>query len=634
MLSALRELAAKPRRTAGRPWAEMLGAYRVTSVSEPVASDVRRFYSHLSTRRRWQLAALVVLMLAGTIAEMATLGAVLPFLALLADPSRVDRYPMVRDLFVSLGATRNDMLIWSGCLFAGITGLAAAVRMVMLWASYRYTFGLGADIGGQVYLRSLYRPYTWHVSRNSSEILAGIAKVDTIVFNIIGQLVLGIVAVMMSLAIIATLLVIDATTALIAVASFAVLYGATTVISRRRLRHNSEVIARNQTRRLQAVQEGLGGIRDVLLDGTQEVYHERFTIFDYAMRRAQSANALFGETPRIVVEAVGTMLLIAIAYGLGHHRDGLAVALPSLGALALGAQKLLPQMQAAYRTWSYIHGTRGQLHDVLELLDAPMAADHAKPRAKPAPMPMPIDLSKPLIALRDLQFRYAEDAPDVLHGLNLEIARGSRIGIVGATGSGKSTLIDLIMALLPPSDGRIEIEGQPLTEANRSAWQARIAHVPQTIFLSDTTIAENIALGLAAEEIDLERVGRAARQAQLATFIETLPQGYQTVVGERGVRLSGGQRQRIGLARALYKQTDVLVLDEATSALDDATESDVMDAIRQLHENMTVLIIAHRISTLRNCDWIIQLGSDGEVRKVRYDALSQPSLKLHSSSGI
>jgi ABC-type multidrug transport system fused ATPase/permease subunit len=561
---------------------------------------------------------------------MATLGAVLPFLALLADPSRVDRYPMVRDLFSNLGATQDQMLVRSGLLFGGITIVAAALRMVVLWASYRYTFGLGADIGGQVYLRSLYRPYTWHVSRNSSEIIAGIAKVDTIVFNIIGQLVLGIVAVMMSIAIIATLLVIDAPTALIAVASFAVLYGATTAVSRRRLKRNSEVIARNQTRRLQAVQEGLGGIRDVLLDGTQGVYHERFTIFDYAMRRAQSANALFGEAPRIIVEAVGTVLLIAIAYGLGHHRGGLAGALPSLGALALGAQKLLPQMQAAYRTWSYIHGTRGQLQDVLELLDAPLPEDHPKPRVKPAPFP--IDLSRPLIALRDLRFRYADDAPNVLNGIDLEIARGARIGIVGATGSGKSTLIDLIMALLPPSEGRIEIEGQLLTPQNRSAWQARIAHVPQTIFLSDTTIAENIALGLAAEEIDLERVGRAAHQAQLATFIETLPQGYQTVVGERGVRLSGGQRQRIGLARALYKQTDVLVLDEATSALDDATESDVMDAIRELHDQMTVLIIAHRISTLRNCDWIIQFGSDGEVRKVRYEALSQPNLTLHSKT--
>jgi ABC-type multidrug transport system fused ATPase/permease subunit len=602
----------------------------VTSVSEPVTSDLRRFYSYLSRRRRWQLAALILLMLAGTLAEIATLGAVLPFLALLADPSRVDRYPMVRNLFSHLGATQSEMLVWAGLLFAGITIVAATVRMVMLWASYRFSFGLGADIGGQVYLRSLYRPYTWHVSRNSSEIIAGIAKVDTIVFNIIGQLVLGIVSVMMSLAIIATLLVIDASTAMIAVASFAVLYGVTTAISRRRLRRNSEVIARNQTRRLQAVQEGLGGIRDVLLDGTQGVYHQRFTLFDYAMRRAQSANSLFGEAPRIIVEALGTVLLVVIAYALGHERGGLGGALPSLGALALGAQKLLPQMQAAYRTWSYIHGTRGQLRDVLELLDAPLPEHHATRRVTPPPFP--VDLSRPLIALRGLGFRYADDAPDVLSGVDLEIDRGSRIGIVGVTGSGKSTLIDLIMALLPPSEGAIEIEGQLLTPENRSSWQARIAHVPQTIFLSDTTIAENIALGLAAEDIDLERVGLAARQAQLATFIDTLPQGYQTVVGERGVRLSGGQRQRIGLARALYKQTDVLVLDEATSALDDATESDVMDAIRELHDKMTVLIIAHRISTLRTCDWIIQLGNDGEVRRVRYEALSQPNLTVHSGS--
>jgi ABC-type multidrug transport system fused ATPase/permease subunit len=391
------------------------------------------------------------------------------------------------------------------------------------------------------------------------------------------------------------------------------------------------VITRNETKRLQAVQEGLGGIRDVLLDATQEIYHYRFTVLDYAMRRAQSANAMIGEAPRIIVEAAGTVLLVALAYALGHHHGGLAGALPVLGALALGAQKLLPQMQAAYRTWSYVNSSRGQLHDVLELLDAPIPQEYATRRRRPALSV--VDTGQPLIALREVGFRYNADAdaPNVLNGVTLEISRGARIGVVGATGSGKSTLIDLIMALLPPSAGRIEIDGETLTAENRLDWQARIAHVPQTIFLSDTSIAENIALGIPIEEIDLERVGLAARQAQLASFIETLPEGYQTTVGERGVRLSGGQRQRIGLARALYKQTDVLVLDEATSALDDATESDVMDAIRQLHDKMTVLIIAHRISTLRNCDWIIQLGSDGQARQVRYEALSQPNLKLHSS---
>ncbi len=601
----------------------------MTSVTEPVTTDLRRLYGQLSARRRFQMVVLILLMLVGTFAEIATLGAVLPFLALLADPSRLEKYAAARELFTWLGANQDDMLIWAGLLFAAITGFAAIARLVMLWVGNRFSFGLGCDIGGEVYLRTLYRPYTWHVSRNSSEILAGIHKVDTVIFNIIGQLVLGVVAVMMSLAIITTLLVIDAATALIAVAGFAVLYGVTTLIARRRLRHNGQIITRNETKRLQAVQEGLGGIRDVLLDATQEVYHYRFTVLDYAMRRAQSTNAMLGEAPRIIVEAAGTVLLVALAYALGHHRGGFAGALPVLGALALGAQKLLPQMQAAYRTWSYVNSSRGQLRDVLELLDGPIPQEH---KVRHTPRATAVDPQLPLIALRDIVFRYNAGGPNALNGITLDIPRGARLGIVGPTGSGKSTLIDLIMALLPPSEGRIEIDGEVLTADNRLDWQARIAHVPQTIFLSDTSIAENIALGVPIEEIDLERVGLAAHQAQLAGFIETLPGGYQTLVGERGVRLSGGQRQRIGLARALYKQTDVLVLDEATSALDDATESDVMDAIRKLDDGMTVLIIAHRISTLRTCDWIIQFSSDGEVRQVRYEALSQPSLKLHSNT--
>jgi ABC-type multidrug transport system fused ATPase/permease subunit len=572
-------------------------------------TSLRQLFSHLSVRRRWQLAGLVLLMVVGAVAEMATLGAVVPFLALLVDPDSVNRYPALLRLLGQEGAERHGILRWAAVLFAVIAMAAAGLRMLLFWASYRFTFGLGADIGGELYRRTLYRPYSWHVARNSSEILAAIEKVNSVTNSVIVQLVQGGVALLMAVAILATLLAIDAKIALIAGSVFSCLYGLTTLVSRPRLRRNAKSIAKNRTKRVQSVQEGLGGIRDVLLDGTQPIYHRRFAKFDNEMRRAQAGNAFIGASPRVFMEAAGVVLIMLLAYGLSGQQGGLAQAVPILGALALGAQKLLPQMQQVYHAWSAITGSRAELDDVLSLLEAPIAPEYTAMPAQSSQAILMPQTGQPLVALRRVSFRYHPDAPQVLHSIDLEIPRGMRIGIVGTTGSGKSTLIDLIMGLLQPCQGRIEIEGQTLHAQNLRAWQDRIAHVPQSIHLIDASIAENIALGTPPERIDWNRVEEAARKAQLEEFLATLPQQYQTTVGERGVRLSGGQRQRIGLARALYKRADVLVLDEATSALDNQTEQEIIGALDKLHGEKTVLMIAHRLSTIQNCDRIVVISN-------------------------
>ena len=365
--------------------------------------------------------------------------------------------------------------------------------------------------------------------------------------------------------------------------------------------HNSAQMAKEQTQVVKALQEGLGGIRDVLLDGTQPAYCHIYQRADAPLRRAQASITFISQSPRFVMESIGMVLFAALALGMTHGSVGVLTALPILGALALGAQRLLPALQQGYAAWSSIIGYQSSTQEVLELLDQPLPPEASQPL--PAPLPF-----KKSIQFDSVKFRYTAESPWVLEDLSFNIPKGTRVGFVGKTGSGKSTCLDLLMGLLLPLSGRISVDGTVLDQRNLRSWQRNIAHVPQAIYLADTSLAENIAFGVAPEKIDMKRVREAARQAHIADFIESSPQGYQALVGERGIRLSGGQRQRIGIARALYKQAAVLVFDEATSALDHETEKAVMEAIEGLSADLTILIIAHRLTTLKKCTEIIDLN--------------------------
>ena len=361
---------------------------------------------------------------------------------------------------------------------------------------------------------------------------------------------------------------------------------------------------------------------DVLLEGMQEVYSGIYSRADHALRRAGSSSGFIAGSPRYAMESLGLVLIALLAYGLSRRGGGAATALPLLGTLALGAQRLLPALQQAYGAWASIAGNRTSLAQVTQLLDQPLPPE----ASLPAPAPLPLRHSARFDAVR---FRYSADGPWVIDGLNLTIERGRRVGVVGSTGSGKSTALDLLMGLLTPTEGEVLVDGAPITGSRIRAWQRTIAHVPQSIYLCDGTVAENIAFGVPPEAVDLERVRSAAHQAQIADFVESRPQGYHALVGERGIRLSGGQRQRIGIARALYKQASVLVFDEATSALDNATERSVMDAIDALNRDLTMVLIAHRLSTVQSCDIIIELEQGRVVARGTYEELLQSSPSFH-----
>jgi ATP-binding cassette subfamily B protein len=330
------------------------------------------------------------------------------------------------------------------------------------------------------------------------------------------------------------------------------------------------------------------------------------------MRQAQASLLFISQFPRYMIESLGMVLIAVIACLLVLQQGSIVDALPEMGALALGAQRLLPVLQQAYAAWSSISGSQAQLRDTVELLKQPVSAEAFVQTKSTLPIAHGIRLN-------NVGFRYSPETPWILRSLDLFIRKGERIGFLGVTGSGKSTLLDVVMGLLPPTEGRVEVDGVTISTANLRAWQSGLAHVPQSIFLTDRSVAENIAFGQPKHLIDRERVKNAARRAQLAELIESWPNGYDTVVGERGIRLSGGQRQRIGIARALYKDAQVIVFDEATSALDYETEEAVMKAIEALQGSLTILVIAHRLSTLRMCDRIVEVGKQGILRVGTWD---------------
>jgi ATP-binding cassette subfamily B protein len=545
-------------------------------------------------------------------AEVVSIGAVLPFLAVLTSPEKIFSHDLAQP-FIQLFHIQSveELLLPITQIFVAAAILAGLARITLLWVQTKLAVSIGADLSVQVYERTLYQPYSLHVRRNSSETLAGVGKAEGLVSSIIQPTLVLISSVIILLAVITTLLAVEPVIALTAFLGFGLVYTVVIAITKRQIERNSLIIATQQSRVTKAIQEGLGGIRDVIIDGTQPMYIKLYKDALVPLQMALASNQVVGSSPRFGVEALGMVLIAGLAYVLAVSdmaSDGVANAIPILGTLALGAQRLLPLLQQIYNAYITIKGNQDGIQDALDLLAQPMP-----PHAYAQPLkPM---VFRTAITLKDLGFRYSPQSPWVLRHVNLRIPRGGRVGFVGVTGSGKSTLLDILMGLLTPTEGTLFIDDVAVNLRNTRVWQEHVSHVPQATYLSDASIVANIAFGVPEELIDLQRVKQSAQQAQISHTIQNWRNGYDTLVGERGVRLSGGQRQRIGIARALYKRANVIILDEATSALDNETEAAVMQTIEALGRDVTILTIAHRLTTLKNCDQIVELA-DGGIKAV------------------
>ncbi|MFI5346399.1 MAG: ATP-binding cassette domain-containing protein, partial [Elusimicrobiota bacterium] len=479
------------------------------SSSDPSLSALLvRLFQHVSRERRSQFFLMLGLTLASSFAEVVSLGAVLPFIGILTQPEKVFASPAVAVAAQALGiASAEGLVLPLTVAFAVAALVASGLRLVLLWIGIRLANDTGADLSIEIYRRTLYQPYRVHVARNSSEIISGITQKVATATSVLISLVSVITSAVLFFAILATLLAIDPMVAAAAALIFGTGYGIIARLIRHRLVRNSLSIAQEQTQVVKALQEGLGAIRDVLLDGAQAVYCDVYRKSIFHLQRANGENAYMNQFPRYAIEALGMVLISILSYTLSRRSGGIGAALPVMAAMALGAQRLLPLLQQLYGNWTVVAGSHAALVDVLDLLDQPLPADVHQP----APAPLEF---RDAISFNNVRFRYSDDGPWVLEGVSLTIPKGARIGFVGGTGSGKSTALDLMMSLLEPTQGEVLVDGMPITSELRRAWQRAIAHVPQSIFLADSSIAENIAFGVPPEEIDMARVRHAASQAQ------------------------------------------------------------------------------------------------------------------------
>ncbi len=580
-----------------------------------------RLLLHLSAKRRKQYVYILLLSFLSGIVEIISLGAVVPFIGVLTVPEVVFKYEIIQSLSNSFGITSaKELILPITMAFIFAILLASGIRLLLLWGTNQLSYSSAAELSIKAFKNTIHQPYSIHVLQNSSEVI-------NVVTNKVGGIV-GMIYACINL-INASVLVIFLMSALFAMSPeiagssivvFGISYMGVAWFARIRLRENSKVYAVQSTAVIKNLQEALGGIRDIILDGTQKIYCDTHFKSDSTLRRALASNNFIGGSPRFVMEAVVMVAIAMLAYFLTEKHGGLTPALPLLGAMAIGAQRMLPALQQIYISWSSITGGQASIDDALQVLDLDYNEYPVNLKSEKLPF-------KNNIKLDNVWFRYSDESNWIIKGIDLTIKKGEVIGFIGSTGCGKSTILDILMGLLNVTKGNVLIDEKPLTDTCCQSWQNNIAHVPQNIYLSDSTILENIAFGVPYKEIDFDRVVESAEKAQVSSFIDGLTEKYNTKVGERGIRLSGGQKQRIGIARALYKDANILVLDEATSALDNATELEVMTSIVNLSEELTIFLIAHRLTTLKGCDKVIELNDGVVISQGTYDEVINNGLR-------
>ncbi|MEP3331385.1 ABC transporter ATP-binding protein [Sedimentitalea sp.] len=556
-------------------------------------------------RRRFYL--LLCLMILVAFAEVAGISSVLVLLNVLSDPEKISDN---RILSTSYEYFQFSSAYWFQVFLSVVVFIVVfsslAIKAFGAYLVIKFAAMRGYSISSRLLQKYLHQPYGWFLQQNSADISKNVlGLVDVLVGHVIVPLLRLTAGTISVVAIVSFLLVVDP---YVSILSALILAGAYTVLYLK-LRRSFQQIGRDiliaDQERYRLVGEATGGFKQVKLYGLENNYTNRFEHPARLRANCIALNQTLSELPRFALEALTFGLLLTLILVLLLSNSGnLAATIPTLGIFAFAVMRLLPSIQQIYHSLVTIKSGEEPLNHIVEAYEKPLPNDLSDLEVEPAQYATALPVTQEL-TLSGLSFSYEQADRQALENLNMTIDARSTVGIVGGTGAGKTTLIDLILGILPVQSGTLSVDGVPITDDNRRAWQDTIGYVPQEIYLIDDTISRNIAFGVPQEKIDMEAVEYAARTAALHDFImNDLSQGYQTTVGERGVRLSGGQRQRIGIARALYRNPSLLIMDEATSALDNITERVVMEAVHNIGSDKTVILIAHRLSTVKECDQI------------------------------
>ncbi|WP_018872908.1 ABC transporter ATP-binding protein [Thioalkalivibrio sp. ALJ16] len=595
-------------------------------------NTIRKLHALLDAPGRRRAYLMLLLIVALAFVEMVGVASIMPFVMVLANPEVVETNRHLNALYTGLGFESTDRFMF----FLGVAMMLALLTTITFKALVTYLMQRFMHMRSYALSRNLVesylrQPYDHFLNRNSADLGKSIlAEAEQVVKGALKPLMLFLAGAAVSLAIIILLFIVDPRLAGAITAGLALGYGGIYLVARGILnRLGRRRVAANRGR-FEAVQECFGGIKEVKVTGLEGPYLKRFEQPAKRYARTQATAVLFKEVPKYVLQAMtygGAFLVILY---LLRQPGGLQAAIPTLAVFALGAQRLLPALGDVYKNLSLMRFTDAaldNLHQDLARLRREETLSTKELKGRP---PQPLGLNH-AIELDHVHYTYPGAERPALNDLTLTIPARTTVGLVGATGSGKTTTVDIILGLLTPGAGALKVDGTPITTDNVRAWQRTIGYVPQHIYLSDDTIAANVAFGVPSAKIDQAAVERAARIANVHEFVvNEMPQGYATPVGERGVRLSGGQRQRIGIARALYHDPEVLILDEATSALDNLTEQAVMEAVHNLGHRKTIILIAHRLSTVRECDTIFLLEK-GEVKgQGAFDELAESNVRFRA----
>lgn len=579
----------------------------VTRFQPTLTANVLHLWSFLLTERRSQIVALLLLMILAALMEMATLAAVLPMLGSLVDSQAQSNNLMIGSMYLPafITAAEDPHTVILGLTIL-IVCTSALTRILVLRMSTGFSASVGVELQARYFRYLLYRDYESVINDSSSKKISVVTnKIQIVISNYILGVLTGLTALIAVLGVFLMLLWLSTSVVYLVVGLLAAAYLCIAWLTRIKLKKYGRDLQIYIPQKVQCVQEGLGGFRDVTMGGSQEYFVDRLKAVAQITERASARFNFYNGFPRPLIEAICISAVAAVAWLA--HRGILSGEhlLPTLGVFALGMLRLLPFFQQLFAQWARLLNGQLILAELIDGMLTPLtAATSATQSAEKFSQTIPFALK---IAMENVSFSYRGVEQPALQNLNFSFDKGAYIGIVGPTGSGKSTLVDILMGMLSPTSGTLRIDGIPLISSDRNRWRRQVAHVPQKIFLSDDTVLNNIAFATSDSLVDRDRVELCASQACIHDFVKTLPDGYETNVGEDGVRLSGGQRQRIGIARALYSGCKILVFDEATNALDEETEKAVIGGLLKPDQGYTIVCVTHNISSVSQCHRVLMI---------------------------